>query len=423
MPLREAAQAVAGALIDAGFESYFAGGCVRDRLLGGEPEDYDIATAATPDEVKRVFPRAHGVGESFGVMLVRQGGHLFEVATFRTDGAYSDGRRPDAVRFSSAAEDAARRDFSINGLFEEPRTGAIRDFVGGEADLRAGVIRAIGEPAQRFSEDHLRLLRGVRFAARFGFRLEDQTARAMREHAPKLALIARERIGGEVAAMLEAPTRLEAAALLESLGLDAPVLREPGRAPLAGVAPQPLAHLACLPRVERVPFFAALAAWALDRSGGAAAREPTVGATLVSGWREALLLSNRDEEGMRGVFAALAALASWETSGVAWRKRWAAGPWTPWAEALVAVADPERAAQIARWRGEVDPASIAPVPFLSGNHLIEAGFTPGPAFKTLLDAAYDAQLEGRVGSREEALRYLREVQGQRAGERGGERAG
>ncbi len=407
LPLGEAARSVAGMLLNAGFESYFAGGCVRDRLLGSEPKDYDIATAAKPEEVKRIFPRAQGVGESFGVMLVKHGGHVFEVATFRTDGVYSDGRRPDAVRFSSAAEDAARRDFSINGLFEEPLTGRIRDFVGGEADLRAGVIRAIGEPSQRFAEDHLRLLRGVRFAARFGFRLDERTAQAMREHAAKLGLIARERIGGEVAAILEAPTRVEAVGLLESLGLDAPVLREAGRAPLVGIAPQPIAHLGALPRMERVPLFAALAAWALDRSGGAAGREPAVAEAIATAWREALLLSNRDEEGVRGVLAALAASADWEEKGVAKRKRWAAGAWAPWAERLLAVSDPDRGAAIAAWRASVPADTIAPPPLLSGNHLIEAGFAPGPAFKSMLDLAYDAQLEGRIGSAEEALALLR----------------
>jgi poly(A) polymerase len=407
MPLREAARGVAAELLSAGFESYFAGGCVRDRLLGGEPEDYDIATAATPEEVKRIFPRAQGVGESFGVMLVRHGGHLFEVATFRTDGAYSDGRRPDAVRFSSAAEDAARRDFSINGLFEEPLTGAIRDFVGGEADLRAGVIRAIGDPRQRFSEDHLRLLRGVRFAARFGFAIEDRTAQAMREHAPKLALIARERIGGELAAMLEPPTRVEAAAMLEAFGLDAAVLREAGRPPLVGVAPQPLAHLGALPRMGRVPFAVALAAWGLDRTGGAVGREFGAAAGLASRWREALLLSNRDEEGMLGLLGSMIAAAEWEAFGVAQRKRWAGAAWALWAESLLTVADPAAAESIGRWRAGVAPESIAPPPLLSGNHLIQAGYAPGPAFKAMLDAAYDAQLEGHVQTADEALEMLR----------------
>jgi poly(A) polymerase len=229
----------------------------------------------------------------------------------------------------------------------------------------------------------------------------------MREHAAKLGLIARERIGGEVAAILEAPTRVEAVGLLELLGLDAPVLREAGRAPLVGIAPQPIAHLGALPRMERVPLFAALAAWALDRTGGAAGREPAVAEAIATAWREALLLSNRDEEGVRGVLAALAASADWEDKGVAKRKRWAASAWAPWAERLLAVSDPDRGAAIAAWRASVPADAIAPPPLLSGNHLIEAGFAPGPAFKSMLDLAYDAQLEGRIGSAEEALALLR----------------
>jgi poly(A) polymerase len=166
--LRQAAESVARRLSDAGHEALFAGGCVRDALIGKEPKDYDIATSARPEEVLALFPGGDEVGAHFGVILVRTGGHQFEVATFRSDGAYLDGRHPESVSFTTAEEDAKRRDFTVNGLFEEPSTGEIRDYVGGRADLAAGIIRAIGDPKERFGEDSLRLLRAVRFTIRTG---------------------------------------------------------------------------------------------------------------------------------------------------------------------------------------------------------------------------------------------------------------
>ena len=170
----------------AGHEAYLAGGCVRDRLLGREPQDYDVATAAPPETVREIFPRTVPVGAQFGVILVVEGDERFEVATFRSDDAYVDGRRPTAVHFGSAREDACRRDFTINALFEDPLTGKIHDFVGGIADLRAGVVRAIGDAAARIAEDRLRMLRAVRFAARLGFRLDDATQTAIVAAAPTL---------------------------------------------------------------------------------------------------------------------------------------------------------------------------------------------------------------------------------------------
>jgi len=175
--LRDAACAVALGLVRAGHQAYFAGGCVRDRLLARPVKDYDIATSARPDEVKAVYPKARGVGEAFGVMLVRHGGHTFEVATFREDGPYQDGRRPSEVTYSTAERDAARRDFTINGLFEDPATGETIDFVEGASDIAARLVRAIGDPHERIREDRLRMLRAARFAARLGFEIESRTPR------------------------------------------------------------------------------------------------------------------------------------------------------------------------------------------------------------------------------------------------------
>src|SRR5262245_32587135 len=213
-------------LRDAGHEAYLAGGCVRDRLLGREPLDYDVATSAPPEAVQRLFRRTVPVGVQFGVVLVVDDGARFEVATFRSDDAYVDGRRPSAVHFGSAREDAARRDFTLNALFEDPLTGAVHDFVGGMADLRAGLIRAIGDPEARIAEDRLRMLRAVRFAARFGFALHPETRSAIVAAAPTLPDIAAERIGDEIVKILTEGAARRGFQLLDETGLLPVVLPE-----------------------------------------------------------------------------------------------------------------------------------------------------------------------------------------------------
>jgi poly(A) polymerase len=194
----EAARAAVMRLREAGHETYLAGGCVRDRLRGRTPKDYDVATAATPDQVESLFKRSVAVGKAFGVIRVLCRGAWFEVATFRKDGSYADGRRPESVAFSSAEEDARRRDFTVNGLFLDPISGEITDFVGGRADLAAGVLRAIGDPETRFAEDSLRLLRAVRFAAREGFVIEPATRTALEKRRGDLRGTAPERIREEL---------------------------------------------------------------------------------------------------------------------------------------------------------------------------------------------------------------------------------
>ena len=169
---RKEATEIVRILQDKGFTAYFAGGCVRDSIRGQTPLDYDIATSAHPDQVEQVFEKTRAVGSHFGVILVFKGAYAFEVATFRNEGSYSDGRHPDSVEFSSPQEDAMRRDFTINGLFENPITGEIIDYVEGKKDITQKVIRAIGEPHKRFSEDHLRLLRAVRFSARLDYQID-----------------------------------------------------------------------------------------------------------------------------------------------------------------------------------------------------------------------------------------------------------
>ncbi len=182
---------------DAGFTAYFAGGAVRDKLLGRAPKDYDIATSALPEQVEDLFPKTVAVGKAFGVIIVVQDGFEIEVATFREDAGYQDGRRPDSVHFCGAEEDARRRDFTVNGMFWDPVTGEIIDYVDGRADLDKKIIRAIGEPDRRFAEDHLRMLRAVRFARTLGFSIDPATREAIKAHAPDLAKISIERIENE----------------------------------------------------------------------------------------------------------------------------------------------------------------------------------------------------------------------------------
>src|SRR5687768_16980392 len=222
---RDDALAVVRRLREAGHVAYFAGGCVRDQLMGREPKDYDVATDAPPARVRELFTKTDAVGAAFGVILVRQRRSMIEVATFRTDGSYADGRRPTEVTFSTAEEDAKRRDFTINGLFFDPVENKVIDYVGGQQDLKNNVLRAIGRPDDRFAEDHLRLLRAIRFAARFNLTIEPATDEAIARHAPHLARISPERIAEELRLMLTPPTRVRAWVLLQRYALDAVVFR------------------------------------------------------------------------------------------------------------------------------------------------------------------------------------------------------
>src|SRR5471032_1560621 len=189
----------------ADFAAFWVGGCVRDFLLGREPDDFDIATDAKPEQVEKLFKRTVAVGRKFGVMVVVEGGHQFQVATFRAEADYQDGRRPEKIVFANAEADASRRDFTVNGLFYDPLTKKIHDWVGGEKDLRARIIRTIGKPEERFAEDHLRLLRAVRFAAQLGFEIEAKTFAALKANAAKIKTISAERVRDELVKLFAAP--------------------------------------------------------------------------------------------------------------------------------------------------------------------------------------------------------------------------
>lgn len=392
---REAAARVAATLRDAGHETYFAGGCVRDHLLGLEPSDIDVATAAVPDEVATIFPKARGVGAHFGVMLVPSGGRMIEVATFRSDGAYHDGRRPVEVSFGSAEADARRRDFTINGLFEDPRSGRIIDFVGGRDDLQARILRAIGDPEARFEEDRLRMLRAVRFAARFELAIDPGTAAAIASRADRLGAVSRERVGHELRRMLDHPGRATATAHLESLGLDVAVLgaargsttgdhrRMRGLEPTAG-------------------WEQALAAWELDR-GTIGAGEASDRASI-DRLVDSLVLSNHERDDLVSMLQVRRALLDdWDGAGVAARKRLAARAAFERGLGLVALEAPKVAAAVRAEVAVLAETGIAPTPILTGDDLVAIGLRPGPAFRSILDAIYDAQLEGRLTDRESAL--------------------
>ncbi|MEY2465796.1 MAG: hypothetical protein QOD03_317 [Verrucomicrobiota bacterium] len=204
--MRSTATKIIQCLQQAGFAGFWVGGCVRDFLLGREPQDYDIVTSALPEEVEQVFKRTISVGRKFGVMVVLEGGHEFQVATFRAEADYQDGRHPEQVTFGDARADAERRDFTVNGLFYDPLEKKLHDWVGGEKDLRAKIIRTIGHPEERFSEDHLRLLRAVRFAAQLGFEIEDKTFAAVKANASKIKTISAERIRDELIKLFAPPS-------------------------------------------------------------------------------------------------------------------------------------------------------------------------------------------------------------------------
>lgn len=388
---RKAAMKVADELVKAGHIAYFAGGCVRDRLMGNEPVDYDIATDARPEEVAMLFRKVQRVGESFGVMLVRLMGHTIEVATFRSDGVYSDGRHPDEVTFSDAEHDALRRDFTINGLFEEPRTGEIIDHVGGQADLETGIIRAIGDPQARLREDRLRMLRAVRFAARFGFAIDEQTIDAIRKNAGQLEGVSRERIGQEIRKMMSDAGRVIAVKTLQDLGLDGIILLENGR-------DEESLRIAGL--VEGALFSTVLGAWLLDRHAGRGEDH----AEIAERWGRALMLSNEVLWGLKGCLEVYGTLKEgWRTLGIAGRKHLAVSKWFGAGVELLEAEDAGQSSTIRHQVAELAADGLAPEPFLDGYDLLKTGISPGPSFGKLLEAVYDAQLEGAIQTKEEAL--------------------
>ncbi|MFG0257627.1 MAG: CCA tRNA nucleotidyltransferase [Phycisphaerales bacterium JB043] len=406
---RIAAEHIVRTLVERGHVAYFAGGCVRDEVLGLEASDYDVATDATPDRIRELFPNAQEVGASFGVMLVRAHATIVEVATFREEGAYSDKRRPDEVRFSSADRDAHRRDFTINAMFldplEEPEDahpeirGRVIDYVGGLGDLEHGVVRAVGDPEERLAEDHLRALRAVRFASRLGFELDSATSSAIRAHARDLEGVSRERIGQEIKRMLVHETRARCVELMALLGLDDVVL--------GSCADGDARHLARLGAVVTYPL--ALGALAMDRAwdDGRDWEAQWSGVEgMVGHWRRMLCLSNADREAMRAILGALRRFETeWDSLGEAGRKRLASSRHADESLELVRARDEARWGAITRDIESLGArhGGLRPRALLTGQDLVESGVESGPRIGRVLEDVYDAQLEGRVTDRSSAL--------------------
>ena len=411
---REDALTVVKRLRDAGHVAYFAGGCVRDLLLGLQPKDYDVATDAPPDAVRAIFRNTQAVGAAFGVILVRLGGSQIEVATFRADMEYDDGRHPVGVRFTSAEEDSKRRDFTINGLFLDPISNQVIDYVGGQEDLRQRVIRAIGDPEARFREDHLRLLRAIRFAARMEFQIEPQTGQAIRHHAPHLTRISPERVADELRLML---TRYDAAwawhaMTIEYPGLSEVVFRFAGTVPPA--ADRSGLNILGIGPEETWPFALSLAAisveWSMFQNRGVAIRQIIERSNvhrLVRALRQSLRISNEEADDMKDTLEGVAILLSEPPLRVGTLKRFlqrrTANLSRTLLQKIVCHIGPPVLADLNALLEKYANADFAPSPFITGDDLTAAGLKPGKLFKRVLDDVYDAQLEDRVRSKDEAM--------------------
>lgn len=404
--LRSFAIDVVKQLRAAGFIAYWAGGCVRDLVMNHPPKDFDVATSARPEQVQRLFKRTIAIGASFGVInVLGGGGRSVEVATFRTDGKYSDARRPDEVIFSSPEEDALRRDFTINGMFFDPIEEKILDFVGGEADLERGVIRAIGDPVERITEDRLRMLRGIRFAARFGFTIEGETFAAIQRMADTLSAISVERILAETRGILESPNRVRGIELLRETDLFPQVFPELSQHfEEEKVRKEALAVLA-IPK-ESVPL-----AWGV--AALVSRLPPLEGARIVSSILRRLKSANDDHD-----LAVWLVTTSRQLDGVAGLhphqiKRILAAPARGDLLRLIeaieivetgATKNTDSIRQLIHQWGE---AGIDPPLLVTGDDLIAMGYRPGREFKLMLDTIRDAQLDGQLTDREQAIDWTK----------------
>lgn len=435
MTQRDFAIEVVRRLQEAGHEALWAGGCVRDELLGLPPKDYDIATAARPEQVRRLFPRTVAVGESFGVVEIIgprvAGAHVVvQAATFRTEGTYSDGRRPDSVAFASAREDALRRDFTINGMFFDPLRDQLLDFVGGQEDLQRRLLRAIGDPLERFQEDKLRLLRAVRIATRFSLELEPATARAIQAMAPGIIVVSAERIAEELRQLLVHPRRAAGMNLLFELDLVAPLLPEllPMKGLPQGPPDAPTGDLwdhvmLVLDRLgPTVSFPLAMGALLHDvgkpRTLGRTPERYTfyyhehVGARLAEEISLRLKLSNAEKTRIVWLVDKhqyLANARQMRTSKLKVVLNHAGiGELLALhrADALAAGKSLDHVDYCEFLLGQWTPEDLNPPLLLTGHDLTRHGLEPGPRFKTLLDAVREAQLDGTVHNTKEALQLV-----------------
>lgn len=418
-------------LRDGGHQAYLAGGCVRDRLLEIDPKDYDVATSATPNEISAVFPQAIGVGKQFGVMLVSNGEAQVEVATFRLDHDYRDGRRPEAVSFTRNAEgDVQRRDFTINGLLYDPAADEYLDYVGGRADLAARLIRAIGNPGRRFAEDHLRMMRAVRFAARFDFEIEPQTFAAIRERAAEIAKIAAERVRDEVNRILTEGGAARGFRLLDETGLLAVIL--PEVAAMKGVEQPPQFHpegdvwTHTLLMLEGLEQPSTTLAWGVLLHD--VGKPPTFrvadrirfdghveeGVKIAESIGERLRFSRGEIDSIVALVAnhmKFMHIAEMRPSKL---KRFLRLPAFNEHLALHRLDCLSSHGDLTNYQfakeklEEAPEETLRPAPLITGHDLIAEGFAPGPKFSEILTAVEDAQLEGTLSNRAEAMAFVKE---------------
>jgi len=427
---RVLATEVVARLRGAGREAYFAGGCVRDMLLGREPTDYDIATSASPGEVEQIFEHTVAVGSAFGVVRVRLDGEEFDVATFRVEGPYSDGRRPDSVRFAGAREDVLRRDFTINGLLYDPLAEEVLDWVGGRKDLEAGVIRAIGDPEERFEEDRLRLLRAVRFATQLGFRIERKTRAAIKKLAPKAAGVSGERTREELKRLLVARRRKSGLRLLDSLGLLEVLLPEvtAGKGvPQGGLHPEGDVYEHTLLSVAKLrrPRWPLVLAVLLHDIGKPETfkRRPhitfygheAVGEQMARKVCSRLRMSRRERESVAWLLHNHLRLLAAPKMRRGRLRQFLAHPLLDdlcelfRADTLASSRDLSVYDFVAAARKDLGEGSALPEPLVTGTDLLSLGLREGPLIGELLRQVREEQLEGNIATREEALGLVRRL--------------
>ncbi|HMC61861.1 MAG TPA: CCA tRNA nucleotidyltransferase [Candidatus Solibacter sp.] len=426
------AHAVIGKLRAAGHQAYLVGGCVRDLLLGFEPKDFDVATDARPDRIMDLFPGSGRVGAHFGVVLVRDVFHQVEVATFRSDHTYEDGRHPEFVRFENdPRQDVLRRDFTINGLMMDPVSGEVLDFAGGRIDLERRVVRAIGDPDTRFGEDHLRLLRAVRFAARLGFEIAPETWESIQRNHALILKVASERVRDELVRILTEGGAARGFELLDASGMLADVL--PEVAAMKGVAQPPEYHpegdvwrhtLMLLEQLDHPT--AALALGALLHDVGKPPTFRVAGRIRFDGHVEEgvrmahnilhRLRFSRDEmeqvEALVGNHMRFKDVHRMKDSTL---KRFLRLPGFEEhlelhrLDAMSSNRNLENYELARRKRAEFSEEHLAPAPLVTGTDLIGAGYQPGPLFSKILETVEDAQLEGRVQTSGEAMSLVRQM--------------
>jgi len=443
MSARELADNIARTLRDAGHQAYFVGGCVRDLELGREPADYDVSTDARPERVQELFPDSLAIGAQFGVILVTEGGAEVEVATFRSDIGYSDGRHPDSVVYTdSAKEDVLRRDFTINGLLLDPRSNEVLDYVNGRGDLRARIIRAIGEPERRFREDKLRLVRAVRFAARFNFAIVPETAAAIRKLAPEILVVSAERLRDELTKVLTEGAARRGFELLDELGLLSYVLPEISR--MKGVEQPPQFHpegdvwIHTLLMLEMLPVGASpTLAWGTllhDVGKPPTFAPPTglegrirfdghveVGTKMAEDICRRLRFSNDDTEQIAALVVNHLRFKDVPQMRQSTLKRFLRLPRFDEhlelhrLDCLSSHRNLENYDFVQRFLAETPPAEVRPARLISGDDLIGLGLKPGPDFKEILRNIEDAQLDGRIRTRDEALAQARQALADKSG--------